>query len=168
VAVGGHCIPVYPHFYLAEDPEARLPAAAREINSGMPEQVVAALEGKLGELRHRTVVVLGAAYRGGVKETAFSGVFSLVRALAARGAIPVVHDPLFTDDELVALGFEPYHLGEQAAAAIVHTDHSQYRELVGSDLPGVHAIYDGRWVIDPDRMSGISVLSIGRGLRGES
>ncbi len=34
VAVGGHCIPVYPRFYLAGDPDARLPAAAREVNDG--------------------------------------------------------------------------------------------------------------------------------------
>ena len=32
IAVGGHCIPVYPRFYLAGDPQAVLPAASREIN----------------------------------------------------------------------------------------------------------------------------------------
>ena len=36
VAVGGHCIPVYPRFYLDADPEARLPGAAREVNQAMP------------------------------------------------------------------------------------------------------------------------------------
>ena len=34
VAVGGHCIPVYPRFYLSGDPAARLPAAARAVNDG--------------------------------------------------------------------------------------------------------------------------------------
>src|SRR6185312_283118 len=36
VAVGGHCIPVYPHFFLHGAPEARLPALAREVNGAMP------------------------------------------------------------------------------------------------------------------------------------
>ena len=36
VAVGGHCIPVYPHFYLAGDPDARLPRVADEVNGSMP------------------------------------------------------------------------------------------------------------------------------------
>ena len=49
------------------------------------------------------VAVLGAAYRGGVKETAFSGVFATVEALRAAGAEVVVHDPLYTDDELAAV-----------------------------------------------------------------
>jgi UDP-N-acetyl-D-mannosaminuronate dehydrogenase len=53
------------------------------------------------------VVVLGAAYRGGVKETAFSGVFGTVEALRSRGAEPLVHDPMFSDDELAAYGFTP-------------------------------------------------------------
>lgn len=58
------------------------------------------------------MAVLGAAYRGGVKETAFSGVFPLVEALASYGAQPRVHDPPYDDDELAAFGFAPYHLGE--------------------------------------------------------
>src|SRR5205807_10155749 len=44
VAVGGHCIPVYPHFYLAGDPSARLPRVAREINESMPAYAVDLLE----------------------------------------------------------------------------------------------------------------------------
>ena len=39
------------------------------------------------------VLVLGAAYRGGVKETAFSGVFPTVEALRSRGAVPLRHRP---------------------------------------------------------------------------
>jgi UDP-N-acetyl-D-mannosaminuronate dehydrogenase len=42
------------------------------------------------------VLVLGAAYRGGVKETAFSGGFGLVDALRLRGAVPFVSDPMFS------------------------------------------------------------------------
>ena len=49
-------------------------------------------------------LVLGAAYRGGVQETAFSGVFGLVDELDCPRARPLVHDPLFTDDELEAHG----------------------------------------------------------------
>ena len=35
VGVGGHCIPVYPHFLFNDDPELRIPPLAREINEGM-------------------------------------------------------------------------------------------------------------------------------------
>ncbi len=40
VAVGGHCIPVYPHFYLRSDPEAVLPRVADEVNRSMPAYAV--------------------------------------------------------------------------------------------------------------------------------
>ena len=40
VAVGGHCIPVYPRFYLAGDPGAQLPRAARGVNEAMPVYAV--------------------------------------------------------------------------------------------------------------------------------
>ena len=44
-----------------------------------------------------------------------------------RRAIPLVHDPLYTDDELERLGFTPYHFGEPLDAAVVQADHAEYR-----------------------------------------
>ena len=45
ISVGGHCIPVYPRLYLAGDPRARLPAAAREVNEAVPAQAVSSSPG---------------------------------------------------------------------------------------------------------------------------
>ncbi|MGH8908934.1 MAG: nucleotide sugar dehydrogenase [Egibacteraceae bacterium] len=163
IAVGGHCIPVYPRLYLAGDPDARIPAAARRVNEGMPAYAVARLAGHLGGLAGLRVAVLGAAYRGGVKETAFSGVFPLVAALSARSAHPVVHDPLYDDAELRALGLAPYHLGEPADAAIVHTDHAEYRTLGPQHLPGIRALLDGRAITDPARWHPTPRLVLGSG-----
>ncbi|GAA2455995.1 nucleotide sugar dehydrogenase [Agromyces soli] len=146
IAVGGHCIPVYPRLYLWNDPEATVVRAAREANLGMPGYAVGMLEGAYGELSGAKVVVLGAAYRGGVKETAFSGVFDTVAALRDRGAEVRVHDPLYSDEELDRLGFTAYHLGEPVDAAIVQADHAEYRRLSPADLPGITAFIDGRRV----------------------
>lgn len=150
VHVGGHCIPVYPRLYLAGDPGARLVSVAREVNEEMPGHVVEVLADRLVELGVRPdgarVVILGAAYRGGVKETFHSGVFPLARRLGDLGAIPVVHDPLYSDAELRALGLEPYHYGEPCEAAIVQADHEEYADLRAEQLPGVRAIVDGRGV----------------------
>ena len=52
----------------------------------MPAYAVDAARGAYGDLDGTRVLVLGAAYRGGVKETAFSGVFPLRDALQGRGA----------------------------------------------------------------------------------
>lgn len=163
IAVGGHCIPVYPKFYLWNHPEATVVAAAREANSAMPEYAVGELVALSGELTGARVAVLGASYRAGVKETAFSGVFPTVAALQARGAVVSVHDPLYSDDELQALGFVPYHIGEPADAVVVHTDHPEYAALGQESVPGVRAIVDGRRVTNAAAWSGVPRRVLGAG-----
>ncbi len=76
ISVGGHCIPVYPHFYLQGDPEAKLPRNARAINDSMPAYGVSLL-GKHMDLAGARVLILGVTYRGQVAETAFSGAMPL-------------------------------------------------------------------------------------------
>ena len=165
ISVGGHCIPVYPWLYLAGDPEARLPAVARQINAAGPAAAVRMLGELAGGLANLTVVILGAAYRAGVKETAFSGVFDAAAEISRHRAIPVVHDPLYDDAELRQLGLTPYRLGEPCNAAIVHTDHPSYAELKPADLPGVRALVDGRAVTDPRLWEAVPrrVLGVGAG-----
>ena len=163
IAVGGHCIPVYPRFYLEGDPDAALPAAARAVNDAMPAYAAERLEKALGGLQGARVLVLGAAYRGGVKETAFSGVFGVSKALEALGATALVSDPLYSDEELTALGLTPWD-GEAIDAAIVQADHAEYAKLSAADLPGARIVLDGRGVLDAASLAaaGIAVELIGR------
>lgn len=165
IAVGGHCIPVYPRLYLWNDPDATIVSAARAANAGMPDYTVGLLEGAYGDLIGARIAVLGAAYRGGVKETAFSGVFGVVEALKARGAEPLVHDPLYTDDELERLGFAPYHFGDLIDAAIVQADHVEYRSIGSADLPGIRAFIDGRRVSSADNWPDVTYRVIGKATR---
>ena len=160
IAVGGHCIPIYPRMYLWNDPAATVVRAAREANAEMPIHSVARLEAEFGSVKGKKVVVLGAAYRGGVKETAFSGVFPTVNELKRLGANVVVHDPMYTDDELRHEGFEPFHFGETADAAILQADHTEYLNLTNKELPGVSVILDGRNIIKS--APGIKIVPIGR------
>jgi nucleotide sugar dehydrogenase len=162
IAVGGHCIPVYPRFYLSNDPDATVVRAARTANEDMPRYCVERLKALCGgSLSGRKVAVLGAAYRGGVKETAFSGVFGVVDALRAEQAVAVVHDPLYSHDELRALGLEPFDVGQRCDAAIIQSDHREYRQLRPSDLPGASAVFDGRRVLDVDAWAGVALGVVG-------
>lgn len=161
IAVGGHCIPVYPRLYLAGDPDADIVRTARNYNSTMPEYVVDRVERTIGDLGGQSVVVLGAAYRGGVKETAVSGVFPTVEALVARGAIVTVHDPLFSDEQLAGYGFAPHRLGDPVDVAILQADHPEYRELGPTDFPGIKLFADGRNFTDPAVWRGVPRIVIG-------
>lgn len=162
IAVGGHCIPVYPRLYLSTDPDASIVRTARSYNATMPEYVVSRAESVLGSLAGLRVAVLGASYRGGVKETAFSGVFATVDALRTRGAHVAVHDPMYSDDELRGFGWEPYHLGADACdCAIVQADHALYRVLTPADCPGIRLLLDGRRVTSPELWAGVPRVVIG-------
>ncbi|WRS30231.1 nucleotide sugar dehydrogenase [Actinomycetaceae bacterium MB13-C1-2] len=161
IAVGGHCIPVYPRLYLSTDPDASVVRTARQFNAGMPQYVVDRVQETLGSLEGLRVAVLGASYRGGVKETAFSGVFPTVDALRAVGAEVVVQDPMYSDEEIEAFGWLPYHFGESVDAVIVQADHSDYRTITPADLPGTRVLFDGRRITDPTLWQGTPRLVIG-------
>lgn len=164
IAVGGHCIPVYPRFYLEGDPDAALPRAARQVNEAMPAYAVRRLTAALGgSLSGMRVLILGVAYRGGVKETAFSGAFALRDALLAAGASAVAEDPLYADGELEALGFVPWD-GTEVDAAILQADHERYATLAPADVPGARVLLDGRGVVDQAAFEGgaVELLRLGR------
>lgn len=165
ISVGGHCIPVYPHLYLRGHGDSELIRSATRVNDAMPEYAAALAERANETLDGKTVVVFGIAYRPGVKEHAFSGVFALTEALAARGAHVVVEDPLYSNDEIDALGLVPMGPDDaaQAEVVVVHTAHDQVRSTGVASFPNVKTVVDGRGVVDPARWPGTRFVVLGAG-----
>jgi len=166
VGVGGHCIPVYPHFLFNDEPELRIPPLAREINESMGTFTVDAIEDRIGSLEGQPVVVLGIAYRGDVREDAFSSAFRLRDELVAAGARVLAHDPYFADAHLRELGFEPYDLESpiEVRVAVLQAAHAAYAELDPASLPGLELFLDGRNALEraPFEAAGIQYVGIGR------
>lgn len=164
VAVGGHCIPVYPRFYLSGHPAAELVETARRVNLAVPTRVVGSVADALGGLLGKKILVLGAAYRGGVKETAYSGVFDLVKTIEANGGTALVADPLYESDEIQTMNLQPWD-GGSVDAVIIQADHNEYRDLKVQDFPGVSVVYDGRGILntEPWEKAGVTVKVIGQG-----
>ena len=146
LGVGGHCIPVYPHFLLSRAPELSLVARSREVNDGQIGIAVEAVREALGELEGASVLVLGLTYREGVKELAYSRALPLIEALRVAGARVLAHDPLLSDDEIRALGAEPYAWGSAAdvRAIVTQTGDSRWRELDPAWFPDLRIVVDGR------------------------
>ena len=163
IAVGGHCIPVYPWFYLAGDPEATIVRAARTANSAMPERAVAAArrgvrrprrrdrggarrllprrrqgDRLLRRVRHRG----GAAGPGRVAGRARPA----VRAERARGPRP----------RAVPRGRARRRRGPAGRPRGVPG-------FTPADLPGVTVVLDGRGVLDAARWPGVTVVRLGAG-----
>ena len=166
IGVGGHCVPVNPWFLIKGQGPAPLAELARRINDGMPSQALRLLERSLTGVAGRTILILGLAYRANVKESYHSAAIPLAEALSSAGARVLVHDPLFSHDEIRAHGLTPIHLEPSPAAdaVVLQAYHDRYRSLDMSSFPGCRVVLDGRNVLSPDAVtaSGVSYLGIGR------
>ncbi len=99
--LGGHCIPVDPHYLSWKmrtlNYKTRFIDVASEVNSYMPEFVV----GKVWEALNRAgravngsrVLVLGVAYKPNVDDVRESPALDIIRLLEADGAVVDYHDP---------------------------------------------------------------------------
>ena len=146
IGVGGHCIPVYPHFLLSRAPELGLVARSREVNDGQVELAIDAVREALGSLDDAPVLVLGLTYRHGVKELAYSRALPLIERLAAEGARVAAHDPLLSPAETERCGAIPWAWGtpSDARAIVVQTADPAFLGLDPAWFPALEVLVDGR------------------------
>jgi len=99
--IGGHCIPLDPH-YLSwkarlNGYEARLIGVASEINASMPGHVIGLVQDALNDdgrcLRGARILLLGVAYKPGVSDTRESPALEIVATLHRKGAHVEYSDP---------------------------------------------------------------------------
>jgi nucleotide sugar dehydrogenase len=168
ISVGGHCIPIYPQFYLWNDNKASIVKVARELNKEMPNYAIDRLESVTGSLKEKVVLILGISYRPNVKETAFSGVFDLVQAVENLGGKCQVLDPLFTKEEIEAIGLSVFDgKKEKIKAIIVHTAHQEFRNFEFKEYSNNQVIYDGRnFLTSTPDYDKANVLTLGKPVIG--
>lgn len=174
VGVGGHCIPVYPHFLFANFQETdvqtlKLPRLARRINDTMAAYAVRRIEAILGSLDHCSILILGVTYRGDVRETAFTSATLLKNALLEHGATVYVDDPLFSQDELYALGYTPLtpEVEGEISAIILQANHRHYQSLDFRRFVRCQLVLDGRNALSREKIEalGLHYIAIGDGNR---
>ena len=166
VAVGGHCIQIYPQFYLWGDPDAAIVSAARRNNSEMPAYFVSKIIDSVGSISGKKILVLGASYRANVKELAFSGVFELVNLLTMQGAHVEVQDPLFSNLELNEAGLpgRTSNLNE-FESVIIQTTSVDFVDLLKEreNFRNLKWIFDGRNLLNGlSPIGGVTVYGIGQ------
>jgi len=172
VGVGGHCIPVYPYFLIqgaADDETAlTLPRRSRVINDEMSNYAADRVEREIGSLAGAQVLLLGVAYRGDVRETAFTSARLLREAFKRRGAVVYASDPLYSDEDLVALGYTPLPADAAGSiqAIVAQAAHSAYKEFDLGQFSNCHVLLDGRNAFSQGQAeaAGMRYLTIGDGL----
>jgi len=134
--VGGHCIPLDPHYLAWKmrtlNYRTRFIELAGEINAEMPEywvgRVVDGLNQRSKSVRGSRVLVLGVAYKKDIEDIRESPALDVIRLLQQRGAEVDYHDPhvpRFREDgvELVSLPLTVETL-RRADCVVIVTDHS--------------------------------------------
>jgi nucleotide sugar dehydrogenase len=162
LGVGGHCIPVYPHFLLSRAPELELVELARRTNDGQIGVAIRAIQQELGGLEGVPILVLGLTYRHGVKELAYSRALPLIERLTHQGAIVSAFDPLLAPDETARCCATPYEWGSAGPfrAIVTQTGDPLFATLDLALFPDLEVVFDGR-----DSLRGL-VLSEGVAYRG--
>lgn len=150
--LGGHCIPVDPHYLSWKlktlDYTARFIELAAEINSSMPHYVVNKIGEGLNEQRRSfngaTVLVLGVAYKRNVGDVRESPALDIMQELMARKAVVLYNDEYVPSLPLrgQTLHSQPLSTGllQAADCVVIVTDHSYY------DVPWI--IEEARCIVD--------------------
>ncbi|MCZ7574959.1 MAG: nucleotide sugar dehydrogenase [Ardenticatenaceae bacterium] len=136
--VGGHCIPLDPHYLSWKlktlNYNARFIQLAGEINTEMPRYWVEKVQDALNEagkpLRGSRVLVLGVAYKKDIDDVRESPALDIIHLLAAKGARVSYHDPhvpCFHHDglEMAAVADLESAVWE-ADCVVIATDHTAY------------------------------------------
>ena len=146
LGVGGHCIPVYPHFMLSRAPELELVELSRRTNDGQIGVAIRALQQELGGLEGVPILVLGLTYRHGVKELAYSRALPLIERLTHQGAVVSAYDPLIPPDETARCCATPWQWGTKAPfrAVITQTADPLFGSIDLSLFPDLAVVFDGR------------------------
>jgi len=145
--VGGHCIPVYPHFLIQTAKnlgiQPTLIKAGREVNMSMAEHVVTKITQSLEylekDLKTAKIVLLGLSYRGNVKEHRYSPTIDIINHLKDFEIDAYLHDPLYCRDEIrdiIGVNFVE-NLEEvltHADCIVLLADHNVYGESLISKM----------------------------------
>ena len=136
--LGGHCIPVDPHYLSWKlrtlNYTARFIELASEVNSAMPEYVVSKVIDGLNQARKAVngsrILLLGVAYKPNVSDIRESPAIDIIHLLQERGADVVYHDPFVADLaheglDLVTIDLTDTAVSEADCVVIV-TNHSCY------------------------------------------
>jgi UDPglucose 6-dehydrogenase len=177
VGYGGSCFPkdVKALTYMAEikGRHPQLLRAVMDINDDQRRQVVRKLDRALGDLRGKTIGLLGLAFKPNTDDMREAPAAYVARMLESAGARVRGYDPVAKDVAgrmlpKMELVDNAYDLAEGCDALVVVTEWNEFKNLdmvrIGDLMTG-NVVIDGRNVFDPEQMNdlGFYYRGFGRG-----
>jgi UDP-N-acetyl-D-glucosamine dehydrogenase len=161
--IGGHCIPLDPHYLSWKmktlNYRARFIELASEINSGMPHHVVSKVAFGLNEfersVKGSNILVVGVAYKPDIDDVRESPALDVIALLQEAGANVTFHDPHVASIRLPEGTLESQPLSESSVSnadcVVIVTHHT----AVDTNLieRSARLIVDSRNVTDGAAMS---------------
>lgn len=167
IGVGGHCIPVYPYFFINKGLTEGLTPSARKINDDMADFALSKIEQEIGVLKDKNVLILGLSYRGNVKEPTKSTALMLIDELKEKNANVFVNDPQFSDVEIEKYNVQPLNLNDSFVGEIdivIHqANHKEYENLDFTKFKKCKLVLDGRNTLNKDEINHLNITYIGIG-----
>jgi UDPglucose 6-dehydrogenase len=178
---GGSCFPkdvrALEHMASVHGCHPQLLRAVMEINRDARHAAVRKLrDGLLGDLRGRTIAVLGLSFKPNTDDVRDAPAIEIIHLLHGEGAEVRAFDPVAgprAKDELgdrVTLSASPVEAARGADAVLITTEWNEFRALdwvaILTAMEG-NLLVDGRNMHDPDRMSdlGFEYIAMGRSQR---
>ena len=136
--LGGHCIPIDPHYLSWKlktlDYPARFISLASEINANMPYYVVSKILDTLNQDQKSAngsrILILGVAYKPDINDERESPAFDVIELLENKMATVDYHDPFIPEITISNKQVSSITLTDEALAAYdcvtIITDHSTY------------------------------------------
>lgn len=177
---GGSCFPkdvrALEHMASVHGCHPQLLRAVMEINRDARHAAVRKLRDGLGDLRGRTVAVLGLSFKPNTDDVRDAPAIEIIHLLNGEGAEVQAFDPVAgprAKDELgdrVKLSASPVEAARGADAVLITTEWNEFRALdwvaILAAMEG-NLLVDGRNMHDPDRMReiGFEYIDMGRSQR---
>lgn len=150
--LGGHCIPIDPHYLSWKlkslNYYARFIELAGEINSSMPNYVARKVGDALNEaelsVKGSKILMLGMAYKKDIDDVRESPALDVVKLLQVKGAVVSYHDPFVQEVRLNGKTLNNSELTPELVAGadcvVITTDHTDF------DYPMI--LENSRMVVD--------------------
>ncbi|QDP39299.1 nucleotide sugar dehydrogenase [Radiobacillus deserti] len=162
IGVGGHCIPIYPYFFINKGLNQGLTTLSREINDSMANYAISKLENRVGDLKNKNVLILGLSYRENVKESTKSTSLLLIDQLKEKQANVFVNDPHYSVSEIIDYGVLPLSVNdkmiENIDVVILQAFHKEYETLDFKKFSNCELFFDGRNKLNEEDITQLGIL----------
>jgi len=173
---GGSCFPkdILSLIHVSDeyDYDLKMLKSVVEVNEGQPARFLAKIRQEMGDLRGKTVGILGLAFKPNTDDMREAVSISIISSMLANGTAVKAYDPVAMENAKkifphLTYCHSAYEVAEGAQGLVVVTEWNEFRQLNMDKIKSLMKeplIFDGRNIYDPQKMKskGFKYYGVGR------